>query len=174
MVDKKEVVDSNQKDKVEDLKPTNEEKIKLDKEDKEFNKKAMRLAIEQNKIKKDLRDIEIKSKEKEVEMDYPTIASKDTIKDLEGLIDRKKVRLENNQEIDAQDSDLVYMKIRLLSEKESLNKGIPLRKAKLKLDDLKLSLDSPDSFEKAIKDLEKKIIKIDRNHEASKDPSWVA
>jgi len=39
---------------------------------------------------------------------------------------------------------------------------------------MKLSLDSPDSYEKVIKDLEKKITEIERNHQPSETPGWIA
>jgi len=142
--------------------------------DREFSKKALRLAIENNKIKRDIRDIDIKTKEAEIELNYPNIAVEDTIRELEDLILRKKVKLENNDEIDANPSDVIYMQLRLQAEKDKLPKDIPLRQAKLKLNDMKLSLDSPDSYEKVIKDLEKKITEIERNHQPSETPGWIA
>ena len=66
------------------------------------------------------------------------------------------------------------MQLRLQAEKDKLAKDIPLRQAKLKLNDMKLSLDSPDSYEKVIKDLEKKITEIERNHQPSETPGWIA
>lgn len=142
--------------------------------DREFSKKALRLAIENNKIKRDMRDIEIKTKEAEIESNYPNIAVEDTIRELEDLILRKKVKLENNDEIDANPSDVIYMQLRLQTEKDKLAKDIPLRQSRLKLNDMKLSLDSPDSYEKVIKDLEKKITEIERNHQPSETPDWIA
>lgn len=136
----------------------------LSEEDKEFNKKALRINLEYNEIQKDVRNLEIKFLEEQIENNYPLEALKDEIKDLEDGIKRNKVKLQDGKEIDAMPSDVMYMKCKLNKSKGELKLGLPMKKAKLSLRDKLLSKEGPSSYEQVIKDLKERITMIERNH----------
>lgn len=142
-------------------------------EDKEKAKKFLRINVEENKILKDMRDINIEVLKKKMDEDYYNQSLKDEIAEIKDLVKRNKIKLEDGKELDATPSEIILLKVKQYELEQYLKKEITLRQAKTVLRKKELSKETNDSYESVIKDIEENIKKIDRNHENEPNHEYI-